>query len=245
MTKSEPLRISQNDGVLTLTLNHPDFANALSPQLVEDLLKIFKTAMDVRLCVIQGQGKHFCAGFDLSDIESLSDGDLLWRFVRIETMLQAIYHAPFPTIVFAKGQVVGAGADLFAACWKRIAAPGSKFRMPGWNFGLALGTRRLAQRVGEDIARDMLIDTKIITAEQGVNNGLVSEIAESEDWPEEISILDKRSQNLSPRALENLFELTVPDTRDVDMAALVNSAAVPGLRQRILAYREKAKVAKN
>ena len=244
MSESETLSVSLNDGVLSLTLNRPDTANALSPKLVELIIKALSDTSNVRLCVIQGEGRHFCAGFDLSDIEDLSDGDLLWRFVRIETMLQAIYHAPFPAVVFAKGQVVGAGADLFAACWKRIAAPGSKFRMPGWNFGLALGTRRLAQRVGKDIARDMLIDTQVITAEQGMSNGLVTEVVEQEGWPEQVSLLDKRSQNLSPRALENLFELTVPDTRDVDMAALVNSAAVPGLKQRILSYREKAIAAK-
>jgi len=139
-------------------------ANALSPDLVEALLNEITTATDIRLCVIKAEGRNFCAGFDLSDIDGLSDGDLLLRFTRIETLLQAVHHAPFPVIAFAQGHVIGAGADLFAACWQRIAAPNAKFRFPGWQFELALGTRRLTRLVGTDNARDLLIDTKTILA---------------------------------------------------------------------------------
>jgi len=133
------LKVERNGDTLTLTLNRPDSANALSPDLVEALLAEITTATDIRLCVIKAEGRNFCAGFDLSDIDGLSDGDLLLRFTRIETLLQAVHHAPFPVIALAQGHVIGAGADLFAACWQRIAAPNAKFRFPGWQFELALG----------------------------------------------------------------------------------------------------------
>jgi enoyl-CoA hydratase/carnithine racemase len=57
----------------------------------------------VRSCTIQGEGRNFCAGFDLSDIAELSDGDLLHRFLRIETLLQSVHHAPFPVMPLARG----------------------------------------------------------------------------------------------------------------------------------------------
>ncbi|MFC1560534.1 enoyl-CoA hydratase/isomerase family protein, partial [Pseudomonadota bacterium] len=123
------LEIDQQGDLLQLTLNRPSSANALSPELTEALIQALTQTAGVRLCVIRGAGRHFCAGFDLSDLDSLSDGDLLWRFLRIETLLQAVYHAPFAVVALGHGQMVGAGADLFAACWRRIAAADTRIRM--------------------------------------------------------------------------------------------------------------------
>ncbi len=130
-SRQEPvLQVEQRQGVMTLTLNRPESANALSPELTETLIETLTSAKDVQLAVIRGAGRHFCAGFDLSDLEALSDGDLLWRFLRIEILLQTVHHSPFAVVALAQGQAVGAGADLFAACWRRVAAPGLKLRMP-------------------------------------------------------------------------------------------------------------------
>ena len=234
-----PLIVDRDGDLLTLTLNRPGAANALSPALVEALIGAVEGHEGVRLCVLRGEGRHFCAGFDLSDLEDLSDGDLLWRFLRIETMLQTVHHAPFPVVALAQGQIVGAGADLFAACWQRIAAPDAKFRMPGWNFELALGTRRLTALIGPDAARDMLIDTKIQTAEQAEEIGLVSRVADPTDWPRLVEDLRQRAQALPPRALKDLFGITAQDTRDADLAAVVRTAGRPGLKKRVQAYRRK------
>ena len=83
---SDLIRTCEDD-VLTLTLNRANKANSLAPDLVEDLITALDDAGSVRMAIIQGEGKHFCAGFDLSDIDELSDADLLWRFVRIELLL--------------------------------------------------------------------------------------------------------------------------------------------------------------
>lgn len=233
------LQVEQQQGVMTLTLNRPQSANALSPELTETLIETLIGAKDVQLAVIRGTGRHFCAGFDLSDLEALSDGDLLWRFLRIEILLQTVQHAPFAVVALAQGQVVGAGADLFAACWRRVAAPGLKLRMPGWNFELALGTRRLTHLIGTDAARDLLIDTRTLSAEECLASGLATDLAAAEQWPALLEDLQQRAGSLSPRALANMLELTAGDTRDADIAAVVHSAARPGLKHRILAYREQ------
>lgn len=233
------LQIERQQGIMTLTLNRPESANALSPELTETLIETLTSAKDVQLAVIRGAGRHFCAGFDLSDLEALSDGDLLWRFLRIEILLQTVQHAPFAVVALAQGQAVGAGADLFAACWRRVAAPGLKLRMPGWNFELALGTRRLTQLIGTDAARDLLIDTRTLSAEECLASGLATDLAAAEQWPALLEGLQQRASSLSPRALANMLELTAGDTRDADIAAVVHSAARPGLKDRILAYREQ------
>ncbi|MEM7562709.1 MAG: enoyl-CoA hydratase/isomerase family protein [Pseudomonadota bacterium] len=238
------LLIEQKSGLLSLTLNRPDSANALSPELTEALIDAITQARDVRLCTFRGEGRHFCAGFDLSDIESLSDGDLLWRFLRIETLLQAIHHAPFPTLAFAQGQVVGAGADLFAACWQRFAAPDFKIRMPGWNFELALGTRRLTNLIGCDKARDLLIDTRILDADRALQWGLVTDIVDPEAWPSRQAEIFQRADTLTTEAVQQMFRITRQDTRTEDIADIVHSAGRPGLKERIMAYRKKVQSAK-
>ena len=231
------LQVAQDDGLLSLTLNRPESANALSPRLVEALVAALTTAQGVRLCVLRGEGKHFCAGFDLSDLEDLSDGDLLWRFLRIETLLQLVHHAPFPVMALAQGQVVGAGADLLAACWRRVAAPDARFRMPGWNFELALGTRRLTRLIGRDAARDLLIDTKVMAAGDALACGLVTDLAAAQDWGPLMDSSLRRASALPQSALRDMLDLTTADTRSEDIAAIVATAGRPGLKDRITAYR--------
>src|SRR5262249_32414783 len=77
----------------------PDKANALDAGLVEALLVAVARAANsgARLLTLRGEGRHFCAGFDFSDLDQQSDGDLLHRFVRIEQLLHALHHPPLPT----------------------------------------------------------------------------------------------------------------------------------------------------
>ena len=241
MSSYDPdLICTRKDDVLFLTLNRSSKANSLTPVLVENLITALDQPGNVRMAVIRGEGKHFCAGFDLSDISELSDGDLLWRFVRIELLLQKIYHSPFPIVALGHGQIVGAGADLFVACWHRVAAPCAKLKMPGWNFELALGTGRLAALIGQDAARDMLIDTRSISAEQAREIGLASDLIEKEGWEDLVTTLAARARTLPTEATTNMLALTGSKNAELDLAALVRSAARPGLKARIEKYRNLA-----
>lgn len=241
MSSYDPdLICTREDDVLLLTLNRGSKANSLTPTLVEDLITALDQPDNVRMAVIRGEGKHFCAGFDLSDISELSDGDLLWRFVRIELLLQKIYHSPFPIVALGHGQIVGAGADLFVACWHRVAAPCVKLKMPGWNFELALGSGRLAALIGQDAARDMLIDTRSISAEQAREIGLASDLIEKEGWEDLVTTLGARARTLPTEATTNMLALTGSKNAELDLAALVRSAARPGLKARVEKYRNLA-----
>jgi enoyl-CoA hydratase/carnithine racemase len=244
-TDAPLLLIERDRALLQLTLNRPHSANALNPELTEALIEALAEAQDIRLCVIRGSGRHFCAGFDLSELEQLSDGDLLWRFLRIETLLQAVHHAPFATLALGHGQIVGAGADLFAACGRRVTSAEARLRFPGWNFELALGTRRLTRQVGQDAVRDLLIDSKSISAEQGLACGLVTDLCSADQWPSLQAELLQRACALSPTALARMLELTLHDSRSEDLAAIVQSAGRPGLKQRIMNYRQRVTTAAN
>ena len=232
--------IAGADGIARVTLNRPDKANALNDDMVSALGDALSAAAadDTRLLVLDAAGRHFCAGFDLSDVASCSDGDLVLRFIRIETLLQQLYHLPFPTLALAKGRAMGAGADVFCACTKRVAAPGTQFRMPGLAFGIVLGTRRLAARVGMDMARAIQNETRSFDADEAVHIGFATAIGAEADWPARVDVEAAAARTLQPDATGALFAATVRDTRSEDMADLVASAARTGLRDRILAYME-------
>jgi enoyl-CoA hydratase len=169
-------------------------------------------------------------------LDHQSDGDLLHRFVRIEQLLQALHHAPLTTLALCHGSAFGAGADLVAACDWRVAAPATRFRMPGLRFGVVLGTRRLAALIGADAAHEILSTSRTFEAPEAARLGFVQRLAEPGSWPELVRNINA-AQRLEPSATIRLKAQIRSDMRDHDMAALVDSAAVPGLKDRIRAFR--------
>ena len=105
---------------------------------------------------------------------------------------------------------------------------------------LALGTGRLAALIGQDAARDMLIDTRSITAKQAREIGLASDLIEKEDWEDLVSTLAASARALPTEATTNMLALTGSKNAELDLAALVRSAARPGLKARIEKYRNLA-----
>lgn len=238
----ELLRRHENH-VTRLTLNRPQKANALSASLVEALIDAVEYAAGdgTRLLIIEGAGSHFCAGFDFTDVQAQSEGDLALRFIRIETLLQALHHAPCATLALAHGRVFGAGADIVASCGMRIAAAGTTFRMPGLRFGVVLGTRRLVQRIGADKARDILSTSRTFDAQEALATGFLTDIAEQDAWSAATADACAAAATLTPAAAAALHRRTVIDSRAEDMAELARSVSTPGLKERIRKYRETSK----
>jgi len=136
-------------GVRTLTLNRPDKANALSDSLVRRVHELLDQVGDeTRVLVIAGAGRNFCGGFDFDDHEAQSEGDLLLRFVQINELLARLRQLPCATLAWVHGAAFGAGADIACACAFRLGTMRARFRFPGFQFGVALGTRRLIALIG-------------------------------------------------------------------------------------------------
>ncbi|MCW3473299.1 enoyl-CoA hydratase/isomerase family protein [Limobrevibacterium gyesilva] len=235
---SDSIVAEARGGVLTVVLQREERGNALDAQSVEALHAALAEAArpEIRLLVLRGAGRSFCTGFDLAGLETQSDGDLLLRFTRIELLLQAIRHAPVPSLALAHGRAFGAGADLFAACTWRVAAPGTRFAFPGARFGLVLGTRRLAAIIGTAAALELTACGRILEAADAVRFGLATQLAPAEDWPALISGLVGELAATDRETVLALRHAAQADTRMEDLADLVRSAARPGLRERILAY---------
>jgi enoyl-CoA hydratase/carnithine racemase len=232
----------------TLTLNRPDTRNALAPSLVEALLAAIQTATQdgTRLLVLRGEGKLFCAGFDLSDLDTCSEGNLLWRIIRIEQLLQAVYFAPFDTLALVHGAAVGAGAELLASCTHRVAENNVTFKFPGAGFGLVLGTRRLAGLIGCDAVLSHSGNPAGVGASEALQLGLLTQIAPQEQWPAIQQDLESQIGSISHTTRLALLNQTNRDGRSnaaaaQDLAALVSSSCQPGLKERVMAYVARAK----
>jgi len=258
-----PILLQISDGIAIIELNRPHRGNALSSELVEAALDAVQSALrdpSVHTLMFAGAGRHFCTGFDLDGLESQSDGDLLLRFARIEALLDAVWRAPVRTVAIAQGRTWGAGADLFAACDLRIAVTGASFRFPGAGFGIVLGTRRLAERVGTERARAWVSEGATIEAGQALGCGLASRLIDppqaGEDWRRHACgpapSIDRDTLAMIRAASRSTGGPGGDMLADADLAALVRSAtrsnttgeAEPGLRERIAAYRDRTRAAR-
>jgi len=252
------VRLRTAAGVALVELDRPARGNALSATMVEALIGAVHAACadaSVHTLAFCGTGRHFCTGFDLGTAEAVTDGELLLRFVRIETLLDAVWRAPVRTVAIAQGRAWGAGADLLAACDRRCVAPDASLRFPGAAFGIVLGTRRLAERVGTDRARAWVAEGTTLDAAGAVAAGLATALlppvpedaAARAGWREEAigapPVVDRATLAAIRSASRPAGGPGADALADADLAALVRSASRPGLAARLAAYRERARAA--
>ena len=246
--------LSVDNGYALITLSRPHRGNALSAALVHALNTQIRRAVEtdsVHSLVFEGAGAQFCTGFDLGGLEDLSEAELLERFVRVELLLDTTWRCPVRTIAIAHGRCWGAGADLFAACDLRLAAPGSSYRFPGAGFGIVLGSRRLASRVGSERARRWISEATSLDAHEAVRQGLATELITTRPDDNPQAHMGWRLSHLPPAVtidratLATMRHATDPAGNlsqaqaDADLAALVRSATREGLKARVLAYRTR------
>ncbi|MFZ9116094.1 MAG: enoyl-CoA hydratase/isomerase family protein [Burkholderiaceae bacterium] len=230
-------------------LNRPEVANALGPPLAAAIHHGLTEAIEKgqKLFVLKGLGRHFCAGFDFSDLQDQTDESLRERFIAIEKMLQALSTAPLLTVACIEGAAFGAGADLAVACRLRMGTGTAKFKFPGSRFGLVLGSRRLGQCAGADRAIEILANNETVLAEQALKDGLLTHcFADATAIESQLSLLAKNLESLDPITLQALLHETSASQADqqasgvsLSMQALKDSMR-PGLKDRIQAFRASA-----
>lgn len=235
---SDLVSCSLNEGVATITLDDPDRLNCFSEQLVEDLhVALDQSEADsAKTIVFKSNGKGFSGGFDLSNLQNETDGDLLKRLVRVEQLLQRVRHCRSVTAAFVHGACYGAAADLVLACRIRIASSDARFLMPGMRFGITLGSRRLRDTIGESAAYQLLDRRKPFGSEEAISTGFITELAEADNRDEVLASRLQASNLYSSEAYAIRMRALTPDTRDSDMAALVNSVCEGSIKSRMLAY---------
>lgn len=176
------LREDRADGLTTLTLNRPGQFNSLSCELLSALQTELDTiAADetVRVVVIAGAGKAFCAGHDLKEMRANHSKEFMQALFRQcgEIML-SITRLPQPVIARVHGIATAAGCQLVSMCDLAVAADVAKFAVSGINVGLFCSTPAvgLARNLGRKNALEMLLTGEFIDAMEAKARGLVNRV---------------------------------------------------------------------
>ena len=183
----QTLELDTKGEVATITLNRPEKRNAISTQMIDDILvalqKVETSAS--RVLVITGSGKAFCAGMDLEALRSLAGQSLDQHLADsrlIANFFYRIYSFPKPIIAAVNGAAIAGGCGLATLADFTLAVPEAKFGYTEVRIGFipAVVSVFLRRQAGEKIARDLLISGRIIDAAEAYRLGLVTEIVSAE-----------------------------------------------------------------
>jgi len=197
------IEVAYDGPVTTITLNRPEKRNAISFELIEDLLRGLDEVAksDAMVLILTGAGKAFCSGLDLENLKALLGRTHEQNLQDSRTMVQlfrTLYEFPKVTIAAVNGAAIAGGTGLALLCDFTLAVPEAKFGYTEVRIGFvpAIVSTFLLRQVGEKQARDLLLTGRLFDAEEASRLGLVNEIVASSD-------LMPRARALAALLMEN------------------------------------------
>lgn len=242
------------DGVATLTMNRPEQMNLLTGEMIAAL----QTALDsiaqdstVRVVVIAGTGKGFCAGHDLKEIRALKEQPKIAQlFARCSRMMTSIPKLPQPVIARVQGAAAAAGCQLVAQCDLAIASDASKFVTSGVSWGFFCSTPGVA--VGRNLLRkhalEMLLTGDVVGPQQALQWGLVNRVVPAAELDAATAELATKLAAKPPatvaagkRAFYQQMDLGLEKAYELAGNVIASSFAHPEGREGMEAFIEKRK----
>ncbi|HYE25341.1 MAG TPA: enoyl-CoA hydratase-related protein [Clostridia bacterium] len=197
------LTVAEQGGIATITFNRPEKRNAISYELIDELLRVLGALerSSAQIVVLTGAGKAFCAGMDLDNLRALTGRTPEQNRQDSETMgllFRSIYEFPKPTIAAVNGPAIAGGCGIATLCDFTVASADAKFGYTEVRIGFlpAIVSTFLLRQVGEKHARDLLLTGRIIGASEAYHIGLVNEVVEPER-------LTQRAGELAAQLMEN------------------------------------------
>jgi methylglutaconyl-CoA hydratase len=231
------LRLSYFGEVATITLNRPEKRNAISAEMIAELLSAFDEveAGPARVLILTGAGKAFCSGMDLDALESLSTQSPAQHLEDARTLARLcrrLWSFPKPAIAAVNGHAIAGGCGIATLCDFTIAVPEAKFGYPEVRIGFlpAVVSIFLVRQIGEKQARDLLLTGKTIDAAEALRLGLITQIVPAEE-------LMKAAQDLAATLLASS-----PTSLRVTKKLLCEFAAPEIDRELELAIKESAEI---
>jgi methylglutaconyl-CoA hydratase len=249
------LQLAHDAGVATITLNRPDKRNAISFQLVDELLAALDEIekASAHAVILTGAGKAFCAGLDLDELKSLvgkTHDQNLKDSARMAEIFRRLYEFPLPTIAAVNGAAIAGGTGLAAMCDFTLAVPEAKFGYTEVRIGFvpAIVSSILVWQVGHKIARDLLLTGRLFDAAEAHRYGLVNEVVAAEQLMNRARELAAQLGENSPssvRATKRLINSFIARQLDEQIAAAVEDNArirtTADFREGVTSFLEKRK----
>jgi methylglutaconyl-CoA hydratase len=241
-------------GVLTGILNRPEKKNAIDSVMIDELAALLERAeleAAVRVVVLRGAGKDFCAGMDLAELLESADRTVEQNraaALRLGGLFLQMRALPKPVIAVVQGRALAGGCGLATACDVVVAAESAHFGYPEVQRGFvpALVMNMLRRAVGEKIAFDLAATGRLMTAREAERAGLVSRVlpdveleAGAEQIVRGIAALSATALALTKQQLYRLDGVGFAD--GIRLSADVNavSRTTPDFRAAIAAFLKK------
>jgi len=250
---ADSLVLVERDGAIAVVLlNRPDQLNALSDELMEELVSAL-TELDrdegVRAIVLGGSERAFAAGADIGELAQASAIDLYYQR-RIERW-DAIRGLWTPLIAAVSGYCLGGGCELAMACDLIVASESAQFGQPETGLGIipgAGGTQRLTRAVGKAVAMDVILSGRRLSADEALAAGLVARVVPNEAWLEEAKGLAREiaekgpvGTRLAKESVDRAFETTLTAGLEAERRALYLAFASEDAKEGLTAFTEKRK----
>ena len=249
------LQLALESGLATITLNRPEKRNAISFELIHDLLRALDEVAksEAIVLILTGAGKDFCSGLDLENLKALLGRTPAQNLEDSETMVRlfrALYEFPKVTIAAVNGAAIAGGTGLALLCDFTLAVPEAKFGYTEVRIGFvpAIVSTFLLRQVGEKQARDLLLTGRLFGADEAARMGLVSEIVPPENLmnrARELAALLMENSSASLRATKQLLTDHARAELDAQIdAAVRENAAIrttADFREGITSFLEKRK----
>ena len=241
-----------HNGIATLTLNRPTKFNALSTELmsaIQSELDRIASDRSVRVIVIAGNGKAFCAGHDLKEMMTDPDEEAMRQlFEQCSRMMLTLTRMPQPVIARVHGIATAAGCQLVAQCDLAIAADGATFATSGIGVGLFCGTPSVAvtRNLPRKKAMELLLTGDFIDAETACQYGLINSAVPSEELDAAIEALAIKVASKGPAFIARGKELFYTQIEEGIEAAyvqatqcMVDNMQMKGARDGLQAFIDK------
>jgi len=252
----ETLRVEeQQDGVLLVSINRPEAANAFNTQAARDLGDAFGSlrADDRHRCVVlTGAGERaFCSGGDLKERNAFSDEQWHAQHEVFERMFNAVRDCPLPVIAAVNGAAYAGGLELMLQCDFAYASKNARFALTEVSLGIIPGgggTQTLARAVGERRAKELILAARPFSAEEALAWGVVNRLCEPDRLLAETLEVARRIAANAPlsvrqvrRAIHDGLHLDLASGMQLELDAYDRLVGTEDRREGIRAFNEKRK----
>ncbi len=214
-SKFETILYEVENSIAYIILNRPEVHNAFNNVMISELIAVFddiKEDADIRVVILTGKGKSFCAGADLNWMRKVKDYSYdknLKGSLELSELFHKIYTSPRPTVARVNGIAIGGGTGLVAVCDIAVAAEKAKFSFSEVKLGLipACISPYVIKKCGEGKCREFFLTGERMTAEKACNAGLINFVAPLEEIDKIVDNLVNQLISSGPVAISKCKEL--------------------------------------